>query len=449
MADGAMFFGPGSEAYVAATSPRNSSGSQRPARVARPGDAWQVAAVLREAVKQGLRVLPQATGHGAGGAVGDDTVILDTSALTQLSIDPATSIARAGAGLTWGQVNAAAQQHGLLGLAGSSPSVSVSGYTFGGGLGWLSRPHGMASAALRSVEYVDGAGRIRVAAEDAADELDREAIFAFRGGGGVGVATSLEFDLVPVPDLHAGYLLWPVERLEVVVGAWASAVEKVGDDVATSVSVLHTPPAPPFPASLRGTPVVHLAVAASRGAAGAQPLLAAVRAAAAATVDTWGPADAAMLAQIHLDPPVATPALGEARWLTSAAPERAVDLLSVAAAPASEIVMLELRSVGGDAPAREGAQTRAAGPYVLHAVAPLTSPEARPGIEEAFSDLREVAHQVDAGYSLGSWVEGATAVPDALPDDIRARVAGTADRVDPAGSIWRYRYLPEPARPVR
>ena len=447
--DDVTFLEPGSDGYVSATSPHNSSGSQRPALVARPHDTDGVAAVVREAVRRGLRVLPQATGHGAGGTVGEDTIILDTSALTTLSIDAAARVATAGAGLTWGRINPEAEKHGLLGLSGSAPTVSIAGYTFGGGIGWLSRPHGMAAAALRSVDYVDGAGEVRHASDDAADELDREALYAFRGGGGVGIATALEFDLVPVSDLHAGYLLWPVEHLQAVVGAWSAAIGAVGDDVATSISVLHAPPAPPFPDALRGKPLVHLALAASRGASGARPLLDAVRAAAPPEVDTWGPSDAAGLARIHLDPPTAIPALGEARWLTAAAPGHAVDLLSLAASPTSPVVMLELRSVGNDAPARDGAHTRVSGPFLVHGVAALTAPEARPGIEQAFRQLREVAAPVDAGYSVGSWMEGATTVPDALPGPVRQRVAAAADRVDPAGTLWRHRFLDGPASPSR
>ncbi|WP_353649222.1 FAD-binding oxidoreductase [Nakamurella sp. A5-74] len=225
------FHEPGSDIYVAATAPRNSSGTQRPAWVARATDAAQVGDIVREAARRGLRILPQATGHGAGGTVGEDTVLLDTSGLSSLTIDAGGHFATAGAGLTWGRVNAAAQEHGLLGLAGSAASVSIAGYTFGGGIGWLSRPHGMASAALRSVDYVDGSGALRNASDDAADALDRAAMFAVRGGGGVGIATALEFDLVAVPELHAGYLLWPVEDLDAVVTAWSAAMTEVGEDV--------------------------------------------------------------------------------------------------------------------------------------------------------------------------------------------------------------------------
>ncbi len=46
----------------------------------------------------------------------------------------------------------------------------------------------MASNALLSATYIDGAG---LACEDADDEVDREALWAFRGGGDVGPAVEL------------------------------------------------------------------------------------------------------------------------------------------------------------------------------------------------------------------------------------------------------------------
>ena len=385
--------------------------------------------------------MPQATGHGAGGAIGEDTVIVDTSSLNALVIDADAKTASAGAGLTWGRIDAEAEKHGLLGLAGSSPTVSISGFTFGGGLGWLTRSHGMASSALRRVEYVDGAGTIRLATEDAADVVDRDALWAFRGGGGVGIATRLDFDLVPVLDLHAGYLLWTIDHLESVVMAWSAAMSEVGDDVATSISVLHLPPTPPFPEALRGKPVVHLAVADSTGEAGARVLLDAVRAAAKPAVDTWGSADAAALAGIHLDPPSATPAIGDARWLTDDTPVAALGILAVAAAADSPLALIEIRSLGNDAQARPGAETSVPGPYVVHAVGALMSPDALPAIEDAFAQVRAAAADVDAGRSVGSWMEGATSVPDALPAEIRERVRQIADAVDPGHVIARSRYL--------
>ena len=434
------------DAYTGATRPHTSSTEQRPARVAlieRPADLPAVldeVGVLARSTGRALTVVPQATGHGAGGTVDDGVVLLDTSRLASVVIDPEARVATVGAGATWSAVNAAAEQHGLLSLAGSAPSVSVSGYTFGGGIGWLVRRDGMASGSLRAVHYLDGQGQLRTATDDAADPVDREALWTFRGAGGVGLAHTLELDLVPAPDLHAGALLWRAEALPALLEAWSGTVAGLGPGVSSSLSVLHVPPLPPFPDELRGSVVVHLAVAAPDGPAAAEPLLAAMRAAARAVVDDWGPKDAAGLARIHLDPPTATPAIGDARWLDASTPGLAADLLRTATAADSPLVMMELRHVAGAPRRREGAVVTPPGAFIYHAVGALGR-STRPQIDAAFARARAVWQAADTGLTPGSWIEGAASVPGALAPAVLERARAAADAVDPDHRLARSRLL--------
>ena len=439
MADDPALHPPGTAEYRAATSPHNAITAQNPAFVARPADTAAVAALVRDAAARGLTVVPQATGHGAGAPIGDDVLLVDTSALSSIVIDADAQVATVGAGSTWADVNAAAFEYGLLGRAGSAPSVSMCGYAFGGGIGWLVRPHGLQSAALRRVDYIDGAGRRRAASDDAPDELDRDAMIAFRGGGGVGIATGLEFDLVPVVDLHAGLLLWAGEHLDAVVSAWAATIDGAGDTVTTSIALLDLPPIPDFPEEIRGTRVVHLAIAATDGGTGAESVLAAMRGAAAPVVDTWGPADPERLGGIHLDPPAGVPAIGLARWLTADTPSVAVDILR--AAVDTPAAMVEIRSVGSAGSTRPGALVVPPGPYLVHVVGAPAPDVSRDAVEKALDAVVRASAPADAGLSAGSWVEGAASVPDALPADLRARVGAIADAVDPDGVIARTRYV--------
>src|SRR5688572_6287785 len=90
-------------------------------------------------------VAVQATGHGFTSRAGDDTVLIATSRLDTVEIDSEARTARIGAGAQWGPVLAAAQEHGLAPLLGSSLTVGALGYTLGGGFGWLGRKHGLAA----------------------------------------------------------------------------------------------------------------------------------------------------------------------------------------------------------------------------------------------------------------------------------------------------------------
>ena len=99
---GAIAF-PGDDGYDAARGAFNLAVDQRPAAVAYPADANEVAEVVRCARAAGLRVAPQATGHNAGplGSLAD-TVLLKTSGLGGVEIDAERQIARVGAGVRLG-----------------------------------------------------------------------------------------------------------------------------------------------------------------------------------------------------------------------------------------------------------------------------------------------------------------------------------------------------------
>jgi FAD binding domain len=424
---------PGSAAYRAATTPHNATVVQRPAMVAHPRRAEEVAQAVQWAGQRDLAVAVQASGHGAGAPIEADRMLVDTSELNTVHIHAQARLAHIGAGATWSAVNAIAEREGLLGLAGTSPTVAVAGYTFGGGVGFLTRPYGMASSALLAVDYIDGNGQLRRAAEDAADAVDREALWAFRGGGGVGVATALTVELVAPQALWAGYQLWSIDALGPVVDAWANAMAQIGDALSTSLSVLHPPPgAPAFPPGLQAVPVVHLAFASPHGPDAADPLLRALRMAPAPVVDSsWAPADAARLAQIHLDPPNPVPALGIGRWLGPDAPTLAAELFDTAAAVDSPVAVLELRNLGNDAPTRDGAMTAVPGPFLLHAVGLAADVASRSRTEEGLSKVCAAAMPADIGRSAASFADGRGAVADGLDQTGLQRLARISTALDP------------------
>jgi hypothetical protein len=137
---------PGDPGYDDARVPWSMTVDQRPAAVVYPACADEVAEVVRFAAQAGLRVAPQGTGHNAGplGPL-DDVILLRTSAMTGVTIDPVARTARAEAGTLWQDVVEAASKHGFDALHGSSPDVGVVGYSLGGGLGWFGRQHGLQS----------------------------------------------------------------------------------------------------------------------------------------------------------------------------------------------------------------------------------------------------------------------------------------------------------------
>ena len=171
--------------------------------------AHDVAVAIRFAREHGLRVAAQGTGHNARplGSL-DNTVLVKTARMRQVTIDPVARIARAEAGAVWHEVVEAAAEHGLAALAGSSPDVGVVGYTIGGGISWLGRSYGLSANNVEAIEVVTADGRLVRA--DACTEPDL--FWALRGGGGsFGVVTAIELRLFPITEVYAGQLWWPAE----------------------------------------------------------------------------------------------------------------------------------------------------------------------------------------------------------------------------------------------
>ena len=101
---------------------------QRPSVVVEAGSAADVAQAVRYARAHGMRIAPQGTGHGAAPLEPlDGAMLLRTTRMRRVDIDPAARTARAEAGAVWQDVIVPAAEHGLAGLAGSSPGVGVAG----------------------------------------------------------------------------------------------------------------------------------------------------------------------------------------------------------------------------------------------------------------------------------------------------------------------------------
>ena len=119
-------FVPGEVGYDQARQAWNLAVDQRPAVVVEAGSAADVAQAVRYARAHGIRIAPQGTGHGAGPLEPlNGAMLLRTTRMRTVHIDPAARTARAEAGAVWPDVTVPAAQHGLAALAGSSPNVGV------------------------------------------------------------------------------------------------------------------------------------------------------------------------------------------------------------------------------------------------------------------------------------------------------------------------------------
>jgi FAD/FMN-containing dehydrogenase len=192
-----------------------------------------VQATVRAASRNGLPLTVLSTGHGTVVAP-DAGILLRTSRMAQVLVDPDRRIARVGPGVRWSEVIAAAEPFGLAPLSGDTPSVGVVGYTLGGGLSWLSRKYGFAADSLLRAELVTADGRVVVADRHHHTDL----FWAIRGGSGnFGVVTSLELRLYPVPSVYGGSAEFPVEGAEGALRYLAEHGDGLPDELSVSVVI--------------------------------------------------------------------------------------------------------------------------------------------------------------------------------------------------------------------
>ncbi|SEA59151.1 FAD-binding oxidoreductase [Paraburkholderia sartisoli] len=150
-------------------------------------------------------------GHNVAGlSVCDDAIVIDLSRMKRIAVDPVRRVARAEAGLSLGEFDAATQAHGLATTMGVNSDTGIAGLTLGGGFGKLGRKHGLACDNLLAAEIVLADGRLlRASADENADLF-----WGLRGGGGnFGIVTAFEYRLHPVgPMIRVCSVLHPYER---------------------------------------------------------------------------------------------------------------------------------------------------------------------------------------------------------------------------------------------
>jgi len=429
---GQVFDG-GEPAAAAEAAGFNTAVEHHPAVVVAARTSQDVAAAVRFAREEALPVAVQATGHGAVRPA-DDTVLVSTRRLQGVHIDPVARVARVEAGVRWRQVIDAAVPHGLAPLSGSSSGVGVVGYTLGGGMGLLARRHGFAADHVRAVDLATSDGRIRTVTA----ESDPELFWAVRGGQSrFGIATALEFGLVPVPAFFGGALFYTGPAVAEVLHAWSAWASTMPEEVTTSVALLRMPPVDDVPPPLRGVVSLVLRFAFTGSPDRGEALLAPIRRVAAPVLDSVRPMSYAEVDSIHLDPADPLPAVGRGGLLHSM-PGDVVDTLLEVAGPGVDapLAVVEVRLMGG-ALARPAAVPNAVagrdGSFALNVIAPAPPP------------LLDAAHEATARVvaALDPWSTGSTltnfaghagelALRRAWPADAWERMLRVKESVDPS-----------------
>ena len=406
---------------------------QHPTLIAYPSSAAEVAEVVRFAKERELRVAPQRTGHNAGplGSL-ERTILLKTDDLGGVEIDASARRARVGGGMKWEHVVPQASEMGLAALHGSTPDVSIAGYSLGGGLGWYGRKHGLATNSITALEIVTADGELRRVDHDHESDL----FWALRGGGGnFGVVTALEFDLYEVPELYAGVMFFPFERASEVLHAWHELTPSLPDEMTSLGRVLQFPPLPEVPEPMRGQSFVVVEGFFLGSEADGRDLLAPVRELGPA-MDTFAMTPPVGISETHMDPPDPSPYVSDTQILDNLTPGAIDDIVAVVGpGTGSPLESVELRHTGGAlgrAEEHHGALAKLEGSYVMFGVAMAMDAPMAAAAEAYLERLTDALR----GYEVGQYANFVERPLDArgfYPADTYTRLQRIKGEYDPDG----------------
>lgn len=194
-------------------------------------DVYDVVAAVKLARRESLRIGIRSGGHSwAGNHVRDGGLLLDLSALDEVTVDPDAMRATTGPGRAGNELAALLGRRGLFFPTGHCKGVCVGGYLLQGGFGWHGRTLGLACMSVVALDIVTAEGDIVHASEHENADL----YWAARGSGPgfFGIVTRFHLRVYPKPKVM-GFALhsYPISMLEEVF-RWAHAM---GPEVPASV----------------------------------------------------------------------------------------------------------------------------------------------------------------------------------------------------------------------
>jgi FAD/FMN-containing dehydrogenase len=284
---GGEIVAPGDAEYDTARRVWSALFDRRPALVVRPLNVDDVAAAIRFGRDEDLLIAIRGGGHGiTGHATCDDGLVIDLSRMRGVTVDPTTRVARAKGGALLGELDVAAQAHGLVCPVGTVGHTGVAGLALGGGVGRLQRRFGLTLDNLTALELVTADGRL----VRASDQEEPDLFWAMRGAGpNFGVVTELEFRLHPFgPDLVRGFRIYRPADAVAVWHAFRHLVSSAPRELGLSFVVGRAIPAEEYPAEIAGGPIALIAFSHIGTEAEARDALAALADGPPAVVETIG-----------------------------------------------------------------------------------------------------------------------------------------------------------------
>ncbi len=206
----------------------------------------EIAAVLRHAAANRLKVAVRSGGHNpTGPSLRDGGICLDLSALAGIEVDRARQLARVQPGVRAIQLVARLAQDDLTFPTAHCASVGMGGFLLGGGIGWNHGYRGgMATFNIEAADLVLADGRRVTASAEANPDL----LWAVRGGGPGLFAAVTRFHLkaYPLPKaIRVSSYILPFAKLATMTTTLDALAPTADPKLELLALLMHDPAAPP------------------------------------------------------------------------------------------------------------------------------------------------------------------------------------------------------------
>lgn len=172
-----------------------------------------VFAALGWAKSLSLWVTLRSGGHSTAGFSVNDGMVIDTSAIRYVRVDPVARTAAVGPGTDFDILNQELDRYGLHVPSGACGSVNVAGFMQGGGYGYTSRMYGMncdnvIGVTLLLAQPINGTALVTATADGPYSDL----FWAVRGGTGCnfGIVLEVQYQLYVLPSVWAWAIQWSI-----------------------------------------------------------------------------------------------------------------------------------------------------------------------------------------------------------------------------------------------
>jgi FAD/FMN-containing dehydrogenase len=407
-----------------------------PGVIVRVKSAADIQKAVNAARDNSVELAVRSGGHSAAGHSGSEGgIVIDLRDMKAIEIDEATKTVWAETGVTAEELTKATTAKNLVVGFGDAGSVGIGGITLGGGVGYLSRKHGLTIDSLLAAEIVTADGKVRTV--DATHEPDL--FWAVRGGGGnFGVAVRFKYQLQDLPAFTGGMICLPATA-ETIAG-FVAAAEGAPNELSTIANVMPAPPMPFLPAEVHGKMVILGMIAYAGDDAAAQKAIAPFRALATPYADFIKPGPYLSMYPPE-DPDYHPTAVSKNMFMNRIGVAEAQQIVDTLNTSTATFKVTQIRVLGGaiaDVAADATAYAHRTAPIMVNIAAFFTTPSEKE-TQTRWVDEYAAAMQQEITGAYVNFVgdEGAERIHAAYPTATWERLRAIKAKVDPRNLFSR------------